>query len=333
MNDPNPLRFFSARNVRAALPMANAVDAMKQAFVQLSSGEAEVPLRTHIEAPAHKGNVLVMPCHVATSGRMSVKCVTLFDDNPGRGLPRIQALVVLFDATNGSPLAVMDGASLTALRTGAASGAATDFLARPDAEVVAIFGAGVQGRTQLEAVCAVREIKKARIFDASKDAADAFAEKHSDALGVEIEAAATPSEALAGADIVCTATTAKTPVFADDDIEAGVHINAVGSYQPSVQEIPPETILRARLVVDHRSSALAETGDLIQPLRQGLFGEDHIRAELGEVVSGKKKGRTSHDEITLFKSVGVAVQDLAAAARVLERGERLGLGREVSMHD
>jgi ornithine cyclodeaminase len=262
---------------------------------------------------------------------MGVKIVTLFGGNAALGLPRLQALMVVLDAATGSPLAVMDGTSLTAIRTGAASGVATDLLARPDAAVAAVFGAGPQARTQLAGVCAVRPIRRARIFDVSAERARAIAREMAEELGIQVEAAASPSEALAGADVVCTATTASEPVFADGDVAPGTHINAIGSYKPGVREIPAETVRRARVVVDHLPAALAEAGDLIIPMKQGLIGKGHVYAELGELLAGVKKGRQSPGEITLFKSVGVAVQDLAAADLVLAAAERLNFGTELAL--
>jgi len=320
------LRFLSARDVVQALPMREAVAAMKEAFRQISAGEAVVPARTHIETAQPQGDTLVMASYSPAAGRMGVKVITLFGSNAAVGLPRIQALMLVLDAATGSPLAVMDGTSLTAIRTGAASGAATDLLARPDAAVVAVFGAGPQARTQLEAVCTVRPIRRARVFDVSAEQAAAFAREMSERLGIPIEVAGSPSDALARADVVCTATTASVPVFADGDLAPGVHINAIGSYKPSVREIPGETVRRARVVVDHLPSALAEAGDLLIPMSQGLVGRDHVHAELGETLSGRKKGRESQDQVTLFKSVGVAVQDLLAADKVLANAERLNCG-------
>jgi ornithine cyclodeaminase len=239
--------------------------------------------------------------------------------------------MMVLDASNGSPRAILEAGTLTAIRTGAASGAATDLLARPDAATAAIFGAGVQGRTQLEAIYAVRPIREARIFDARRENAESFARNMSAALDCDVAPADSPAQALRGADVICTATNAREPVFADGDVAEGAHINAVGSYQPEVREIPGETVARALVVVDHRVSALAETGDLIIPIGQGLFGEDHIHAELGEIVLGRNAGRESPGEITFFKSVGVAVQDLTAAARILARAEQSNLGTEVPL--
>jgi ornithine cyclodeaminase/alanine dehydrogenase-like protein (mu-crystallin family) len=304
---------------------------MKSAFAALSAGEVVAPLRSHFEVPEHHGRLLLMPCYQAAANALSLKALTVFDGNPARGLPRIQALVTLYDGATGQPLAVMDGAAVTALRTGAASGAATDLLARADASSVALLGAGVQARTQLEAMSAVRPIKSARVFDPLPHTAEVYAREMSAALGIAIRAEATAAAAVRGADIVCAATTATEPVFSDADLPPGVHINGVGSYQPCMREIPAETVLRARVVVDHRASALAEAGDLLAPIQQGRFAADRIAAELGEIVNGKKPGRATPEEITFFKSVGVAIQDLAAATRILAHARRLGLGTPVQL--
>lgn len=325
------LRILSANDVRRALPMSEAIEAIKAAFVQLSTGRANVPLRTPIDVPDHNGVALFMPAYLFDDNQMAIKIVSVFNDNPSQGLPLIHALVVVVDATTGQPQAAMDGTYLTALRTGAASGAATDLLARPHARVAAIFGAGAQGRTQLEAVCAVRPIEQARVFDLDSQRAAAYADEMRARLSLPVSVAESPAEALREADVVCTATTSSTPVFADADLPPGAHVNAVGAYTPQMQELPAETVIRARVVIDHHKSSLAEAGDLLIPLNQGLISQNHIYAELGEIVAGLKPGRTSDDEVTLFKSVGVAVQDVAAAGRVLAAAERLGLGVEVAL--
>ncbi|MHC4250302.1 MAG: ornithine cyclodeaminase family protein [Planctomycetota bacterium] len=325
------IRFLSADEVRKALPMSEAVEVMKQAFAELSAGRATLPARTHIGIEDPPGDVLFMPSYMPGLARVGLKTVTLFPGNREKGLPFINALVCVFDAETGRAVAVMDGASLTAIRTGAASGAATDLMARPDAKTVAVFGAGVQARTQLAAICAVRQIAEARVFDISAEAREAFAGEMSRELGLAVRGVGSSAEALAGADVVATATTSTTPVFADADLAPGAHVNAVGSYKPHVSEVPPETVKRAYVVVDQVEAALEEAGDLIGPMEQGLITRDHIRAELGEVVSGAKPGRPSPEAVTFFKSVGVAVQDLAAACRALANAERLSLGSEVEM--
>ena len=325
------MRVLSRKDVRQALPMRQAIEAMKGAFAQLSTGQADVPLRVALNVPRHNGVTLFMPAYLSSDDQMAVKIVSVFNDNPAKGLPLIHALVVVVDATTGRPAAVMDGTYLTALRTGAASGAATDLLARQDVRTAAIFGAGAQGRTQLEAVCAVRPIREVWVYDAVPERAAAYAAEMGQRLSLPVEVASTPSEAAHRADVICTATTSSTPVFDDADVQPGTHINAVGAYTPQMQEIPAETVLRARVVIDHHEASLAEAGDLLIPLQQGLMTEEHIYAELGEIAAGRKPGRASLEEITLFKSVGVAVQDVAAAGAVLEAARRLHLGSEVML--
>lgn len=322
---------FSSEDVRLALPMDQAVKAMKAAFQQLSAGEVTVPMRTHMDLSEYNGDVLVMPSYCPRLEQVGLKIITLHPDNVERGLPFIQATVMLVDAERGTPLAVMNGAALTALRTGGASGAATDILAREDACHVAIIGSGIQAATQLEAMCTVRKIRTAAVFDLDHARAASFARRMSQQLKIEVNPAGTASAALAGADIVCTATTSKTPVFDDADIEPGTHINAIGVYKINEREIPGPTVARARVVVDERAAAWQEAGELVLALKEGLITKNHVQADIGEVLSGHKPGRQSEDEITFFKSVGVGNQDLFAAHIVLARGTTLGLGTVVSL--
>ena len=324
-NDPS-LLYLSAADVRRALPMAEAIEAMQQAFVDLSEARVTMPARSSIEVREADGLMLLMPCYAAGMHHMSLKLLTQFADNARVGLPLIQAIVVLADAVHGRLLGIMDGAAITALRTGAASGVATRWLAQPKAETAAIFGAGTQARAQLEAVCAGREIKQARVFDCRRTAAETFAADMAGHLGLSVLAVSNTAEALAGAQVVCTATTSTAPVFDDRDLAPGVHINAVGAWRPRTAEIPPDTVCRARVFVDHREAALDEAGDLLMPLADGRIKAEHIRAELGEVIAHHAAGRQTADEITLFKSVGLAVQDLFAAARAMENARRLGIG-------
>ena len=325
------LRILSADDVRKALPMTEAIEAVKSAFVQLSMGKVKMPLRTPIDVPAHKGITLFMPGYLADDNQMAIKIVSIFSDNIARGLPLIHALVVVVDPTTGQPQAAMDGTHLTALRTGAASGAATELLAVSSARVAAILGAGAQGKTQLEAVCAVRPIKQAWVYDTNPTQAADYAREMSQRLSLPVTVSKSPQEALSQADIICTATTSSTPVFSDADLKSGAHINAVGAYTPQMQEVPSDTVARATVVIDHRTASLAEAGDLLIPLSQGRITLDHIRAEIGEIIAGTKPGRRSETEITLFKSVGVAGQDVAAASRVLANAKRMGLGVSVTL--
>ena len=324
-------RILTREDVRRALPMGRAIEAMKRAFAQLSTGQADVPLRVGLDVPGHNGVTLFMPAYLSADDQMAVKIVSVFNDNPAKGLPLIHAMVVVVDAVTGAPAAVMDGTVLTALRTGAASGAATDLLARQDAHTAAIFGTGTQGRTQLEAVCAARPVRDAWVYDVAPEQAAAYAKEMGQRLSLAVHVAETPAQAVRQADIICTATTSSSPVFDDADVRPGTHINAIGAYTPQMQEVPVETVVRARVVIDHREASLAEAGDLLIPLQQGLMTEAHISAELGEIAAGVKPGRTSPEEITLFKSVGVAVQDVAAASAVLAAAQRLGLGTEAAL--
>jgi len=319
------LRFLSADDVAQCLDMPSAIDAMRDAFKQLSAGEAQAPLRVNMPVPDHKGTALFMPVYLPSTARIGLKVVNVYPENPGNGLPMIDALVMVMDARTGRPQAVIDGEHLTALRTGAASGLATDLLARRNASSAFIFGAGVQGRTQLEAVCAVRPITQAWVYDASPDRAEAFVQAMNGRFGCKVEAAP-GADAVAQADVICTATSAMSPVFTDADLKPGVHINGIGSYTPQMCEVPPKTVQRALVVVDQREACLAEAGDLRQPLDAGLIEPEHIHAELGEIVSEQKKGREHADQITFFKSVGNAVQDLAVASLVLGEAEQRGLG-------
>jgi ornithine cyclodeaminase len=322
--------------------MRECIAVVKAAFAQLSAGEANVPLRTQLPVPDHEGVALFMPAYLAGYGDSSAgagqalgaKVVSVFPRNLERGLPTIHAVVIVVDSATGVPVALMDGTYLTALRTGAAAGAATDLLARQDARVAAIFGAGTQGRTQLEAVCNVRSITHALVVDADPDQATRYVDEmrsRGDPFPADIRVAESPKEAVRQADVICTATTSTRPVFDGRDVRPGTHINAIGAYTPQMQEVDAETIQRAKVVIDSRQASLAEAGDLIIPLQQGLITEEHIHAEIGEVVAGLKPGRESDDEITYFKSVGVAVQDVAAARRVLDRAAKLGLGIEVEL--
>ncbi len=324
---------LTADEVRKALPMRETIEAMKRAYAALSDGRAEVPLRTHLPVAPHNAASLFMPAFVQMDDgeALAVKVVSLFPDNPKRGLAFIQAAVLALEADTGRAVALLEGSSLTAIRTGAGSGAAIDALSRPESKTVAVFGAGAQGRTQLEAACAVREIETAWVYDPNIEQAQKFAAEMAGKNGVpqDLRIAGSPGEAVSRADVVCTATTATRPVFAAGDVKPGTHISAVGSYTPGMQEIPSETVQRAYVVVDSRSAALAETGDLIQPMQAGLFGEDHIRAELGEILLGRKPGRASPDQITFFKSVGVAVQDAVAAQLALQNAKKMKLGTEV----
>ncbi len=326
---------LTAAEVRKALPMKDAIEAMKRAYASLSDGKADVPLRTHLSVPSQDAVSLIMPAYVQAEGgdALAVKVVSLFPKNPERQgkLALIQAAVLVLDAETGRPRALLEGSSLTAIRTGAGSGAAIDVLSRPDSTVVAVFGAGAQGRTQLEAACSVRKIEKAWVFDTSVKRAEDFVRDMAGSGPVpqELYVADNPGQALSEADIVCTATTSSTPVFVDADVKPGTHISSIGSYTPEMQEVPAEMVARALVIVDSREATLAETGDLLKPMQARLFSKEHISAELGEILLGRKRGRVSSEQITYFKSVGVAVQDAMAAQLALQNARAQRLGTDV----
>ncbi|MFC2023345.1 ornithine cyclodeaminase family protein [Chloroflexota bacterium] len=328
------IRILSGADVRRAVTMAEAIQTVREAYVQLAAGDALVPLRTPIPVDSYEGVTLFMPAYLASSNALGAKIVSVFPGNAAQGLPTIHAAIIVVEAETGRPTALIDGTYLTALRTGAASGVATDLLARQDARVAAIFGAGAQARTQLEAICTVRSINKVWVYDTVFEAAVRFAEDMGTRglpIPTDISAAKSPKQAVQEADVVCTATTSTAPVFDDADLKPGVHINGIGSYTPAMQEIPGETVARARVVVDSRSACLAEAGDLVVPLRLGLFDESGVYGQIGDIAAGRLAARSSSEEITFFKSVGVAVQDVSVAALVLRRAEELRLGVEVEM--
>jgi ornithine cyclodeaminase len=324
---------LNAAEVRAALRMPDAIAAMKTAFAALSSGQAVVPPRAHLPIEAHAGISLIMPSyiHAPEMEALAVKVVSLFDGNRLRGLARIQATVLVLDPETGQIQALLEGSTLTAIRTAAASGAATDLLARPDSRVVALFGAGVQARDHARAMCAVRRITEIRVHSRTPAAAEAMIVELAAELPVRFVLCATPAEALDGSDIVCCTTTAVDPIFEDRDLPAGVHMNAVGSFKPHVRDVPEATVVRASVFVDSRETAWEEAGDLIQPLEAGRIRKEHILAELGELVLGKHPGRRLAEEVTLFKSVGVAVQDASAARMVMTNAGRMALGTKVTI--
>jgi len=327
------LRILGAEDTRRALPMGETIEAMKQAFGQLSAGTASVPPRSHIDVDDAEGVSLFMPALLADTDDLALKVVSVFPANIKRGLPTIHALVVVLDAETGVPIALIEGGTLTAIRTGAGSGAATDLLARSVARRVAILGAGVQARTQLEAVCSVRAIESVSIFSPDAEHSRAFADETvaKPWAPATITLTENASDAIADADVICTATTSTTPVFDGSDLKRGAHINAIGSFTPTVQELESAVVERSLLIVDSREAALAETGDLIIPIQEGRISEDHIQAELGDIVNRDHPGRTDADQITLYKSVGIAVQDAAAAGLALRRAEQFGLGRLVEL--
>jgi len=317
------IMLLTAQDIEAALPMTAAIEVMRSAFGQLAAGDITMPLRSHL--PTAGGVTLVMPAYLHRSQDLGIKIVSVNQTNAPRGLPVVSAVVLVVDPETGIPVALLEGTCLTALRTGAVGGLAADILARPDATQVTLFGAGVQGRSQLEAVCCVRSITRANIVDPTEAAARRLSEEVATWPNPPKTRIITdPQQAIHSADIVIAATTSKTPLFDGRELQTGTHVTGIGSFTPEMQEIDATTVNRARVVVDQRDACLAEAGDLI---KSGAG----IDAEIGEIINGRQAGRSSAEEITFFKSVGVAVQDAAAAGAVLAAARKMNLGIEIAL--
>ncbi len=321
------LVLLSAEDLARLLPLRDTIEAMKRAFAAVASGSAQQPQRAVLETA--EGTTLVMPG--AIRGRaLGTKLVSLFPGNPALGRPTLQGLLALLDPSTGTPAALIDAAALTAWRTGAASGAATDLLARRDARLGAVIGSGPQARTQALAIDAVRELSEIRLAARDRAKLERFARELAPLLRARVVPCGSAAEAVDGADCVCTATDARAALFAAADLAPGVHVNAVGSFTLQMRELDEDTVAGARVFVDERAAALAESGELVAALRAGRTRAQDW-TELGDVVLGRAAGRLERDERTLFKSVGLVAQDLEAGALALERARAQGLGRELEL--
>jgi len=308
------MRFFGADKVHAALPWTELVDALATAFAR----GAEVPLRhAHTLVPAENARLLLMPAW--RPGEVAgVKLVTVFPGNVARGLSTVGALYVLLDGATGHPRAILDGEALTLRRTAAASALASRHLSRPESDTLVVVGAGALAPWMAQAHCAVRPIRRVLVWARRVDAARATAALLAE-TGLPAEAAPSLERALAGGDVVTCATTATEPVLRSEWIRPGTHVDLVGGFTRGMREADDALIVRASVFVDTRTGALAEAGDLVQPIERGVVSRDHVRAELAELVRGEHPGRQASDEVTLFKSVGTALEDLCAAELVAER--------------
>lgn len=312
------IRILSGTDVEIAFPMPRAIEAMKHAFSQLANGDVVMPLRSHIST--RKGITLLMPAYLKQEEALGLKIVSIYNQNLALGLPAVNAMMLVIDSTTGVPQALMDGTNLTAIRTGAAGGLAADLLARTETPIVALFGAGVQARAQLQGVLAVRQVEQVNLVTRTAESAQKLIDEVAtwpNAPTVKI--GQKPQQAVEEADIVITATNSPVPVFDGNHLKPGVHVTAVGSFLPQTREVDTTTVRRARVFADSRDACLAEAGDIIIP-------KAHIEAELGEIVNGTKLGRQSDEEITFFKSVGVAIQDIVAATVILTEAKNKDLG-------
>lgn len=299
--------------VEKVLTMPVCIDLMAETQAAISAGQITLPLRTINPVSDGNGYFGLMPGEVAASNVVGAKIVSLFPANPGaRDLPAVQGYILLFDRKNGTPTALIEAGSVTAIRTAAASGAATRSLAREDASSLALLGYGVQGVTHLEAISAVRDINRVYIWGPSIDKAAAFAEKHGRA-GVEMIPVSNASEAVSQADVICAVSNAADPIVLGTDLTPGCHVNLVGAHSPTTREADPDVFERARVYTEITEFALSEAGDLIIPVNNGEYAADKIIGELGALLNGDIEGRTDREQITVYKSLGNTAQDLAAA--------------------
>jgi ornithine cyclodeaminase/alanine dehydrogenase-like protein (mu-crystallin family) len=310
--------------VEQLLDMDGCIEAMAGILEALARGELFQPLRSVAFPPGQSSGIGLMPAHRSgASAVYALKTICLFPDNPAHGLDAHQGTVTLFSGTTGQVRALMNASAITAIRTAAVSAVATRLLARPDASELAILGAGVQGRSHIEAMRAVKPFANIRIASRTLAHAQALAEE------TGAEAVESAEEAVRGADVVVTATSSSEPVLRREWLKPGAHVNAVGSSIPTARELDTATIVDSSLFVDRRESTVNEAGDYLFPLQEGAIGPDHIRAEIGEILAGTHPGRTAEDELTVFKSLGLAVEDLAAAEYVVRRAEETGTGATV----
>lgn len=326
--------FLSKSQVSSLLSVRESIDAVEEAFREFALGTASMPQRVSLQMPEDGGWLGVMPAFLANAGSLATKIVTVYHHNLTRhSIPNVLATIVLNDVETGRVEAVMDGSEITAMRTGAVSGVATKYLARNNAGRLGLFGAGVQARRQLQAIREVREIESVFVYDINRDQAKNLALEASAEGDAKVSVADSPDAVVENSDIIVTATTSSTPVFNGRLLRPGTHICAIGAFTPSTREVDSEAVSTSKIVVDSIDAALAEAGDILIPLKEGVIQRGDIWAELGEVVTGRKGGRTSEGERTLFKSVGLGIQDASVAKLVFKKAQSLGVGTQFHFQD
>jgi alanine dehydrogenase len=325
------LLLLNADEVRELLPMADCVPVMREALRTLSAGTSVQPLRSRTVPPGRTEFMLAMPGFLAEPSGLGIKVLTVFPQNAGRGRPVHQGLVVLFDDADGSPRALVDAGAITGIRTGAVSAVATDALARPDAASLAILGSGVQAEAHAEAMRAVRPIERIRVWDRDPKKARALADRLSDRYrsSIECEAAESAERAIRRSDILCTTTASTAPIVEGAWLPDGIHVNAVGAASPGLRELDPRALRRCRMYADRRESVESESDEFRIARSEGIIGSEHLLGEIGEVLLGRIAGRLQPSDCTLFKSLGLAIEDLAAARALCERALQLGKGTRV----
>ena len=325
-----PILLLNRAEITRLLPMGECIEAMVAALTALSRGEAQLPLRMVLRTGGKAGAFGVMPAELQQPAVLGAKVITVYQGNEGSELDSHQGVVLLFNPANGEPQAILDAISITAIRTAAVSGAATRVMAREDAGDLAILGSGVQARTHLEAMACVRTLRRVRVWSRHPERAEAFA-AWADRTRLQVEPVASVAGAVAGADLICTVTASATPVLEGRWISPGAHLNVVGSSVASSREIDTAAMAKGRLIVDRVESARNEAGDFLIPRNEGAIRDDHIKGELGDVLAGRLPGRTGPDEVTIFKSLGLAIEDLAAGELVIRKASAAGVGVVVDL--
>lgn len=322
---------LSRAEIEGLISMREAIGAVEKAFRAKGLGKVQMPPKSYVYFKNYDGDFRVMPAYLEEMGAAGVKIVNAHPRNPKEhGLPTVMAIIVLIDPKTGVPLAIMDGTWITNLRTGAGGAVAAKYLARKDSKTVAMIGAGVQAETQLLALNEVLEIEEIRVNDLSREKAEQYAKKMGKKLGLDAKVLVETKKAVEGADVIVTTTPSKEPILMNEYISEGVHINAIGADAPGKQELDPEILLRAKVVVDDIEQAI-HGGEVNVPISKGMITRNNIYADLGEIVTKKKPGRTSREEITVFDSTGLAVQDIATDWVVYRKAKRMGKGREVEL--
>ena len=317
--------------VSQLLPMRECLEVMKEALGALARGSVILPLRPVMWLPEKVGALGMMPAYAGELQVMGLKVVSVFPGNHGTAYDSHMGAVMIFETKHGQPLAIMDATEITAIRTAAASGVATQLLARADAGDLSILGSGTQAKSHLEAMLHCRKIRRVRVWSRHQENALEFARRESQRHEIKVEPMTTAKEAVEGADLICTTTSSPDPILLGEYLSSGAHINAVGSSVPFARELDTAAVARAMLFVDRKESTLNEAGDFIIPKKEGAVGDNHIQGEIGEIVIGKIQGRKTDEEITLFKSLGLAIEDIASAAHIYRKALIKGMGTLVEL--
>jgi len=322
---------LSEKEVQSLAEVQELIPVLERAHIQYSTGKAVMPVRLVVPLPQIKGRITSMPGYLNEDKALGIKVVTFFPNNLKQNLPQILATVMLFSADTGKMIAAMDGNYITAIRTACVSAMATKALANPESRVLGVLGAGVQARAHIRALTQIRKISEIRVYDIFEASARHLQQSLQNEIGVKIDVVQSAREAVQGADLLVTVTTAQEPIVKADWLKPGMHINAVGSHRPDLREIDGATLAAAKIVVDSREAIMAECGDILLAIQEKAITADTIHAEIGEVLAGKKAGRTSSDEITLYKAVGIAIQDVATAHLVYRKALEQNVGTNIEV--